>query len=239
MKKVVGIVLLFFFSISACSSVNTAVVTPQSKHPTVIQHTAPDLKVDRKWLKEGGCSLSEHNYGSCSPDSPIRKFGCEEVRVNDFYGGLPYPAVLCLNYSNEPLGAGFTQAGCYLSNHRVALLVYRNGGYSLIREGKLGTITAPIDSPEEALSYVIASTDYYPLYDIEIEDYYYYYVDEIEETFIQETRNGYLLHLFYDVEPVCSCAEHYTDMVDVHVNGNGEIDVVRSSHFYMVESCVD
>jgi hypothetical protein len=256
MKKAIAVqVLLVLFVISACSP-STVVETDQatrqptvqidqeSKQPVVTHHAMPNLRVDTGWIKDAGCSLHQYSSGyysgSCSSESPLLKLGCESIEVKDVLGGLPYPVVTCTNSSLMPLGEDYTQVGCYLSQRTEALLTFRDGIYQFVGVDEVKAMSVPIESPEEALSYVLAVTDdYYEMYDIEIESYYEYFVDEIEDTFVEQTQNGYLLHLFANLEPKCSCGDHYTDAVDVLVDRDGEIKEVESRHFYKFDGCVD
>lgn len=216
--------------------------TPISKQPKIIHHTAPNLKVDTDWIKEAGCPLNEYTPGrysaTCSSNSPLLKMGCEGITANDLFGGLAYPVVTCENYGLEPLGSNYKEAGCYLSGHTESLLTFRDDAYQFIGTGEIQAMSVPIDSAEEALSYALAATDYYALYDIEIDAWYFYLVDEIEETFVQETRDGYLVHLFSDLNP-CGCDVHYTDAVDILVSSDGGIKQIESRHFYTSEACAD
>ncbi|MCJ7696367.1 MAG: hypothetical protein MUO40_13220 [Anaerolineaceae bacterium] len=236
MKKVKLIIQFFvlILFISACS--------PESKHPTIIHHSAPDLKVDSAWIEQVDCPLEERSpqyySGTCSPDSELYKMGCEQIGVSHLFVGLSYPLVLCNNFKYDSPGPEFAEVGCYLGNHHEAFLILRNGSYQLLGIGDLKKIFTPINSPNEALSYVLASTEYYPKYNIRIMSEHHYFVDEVEETYVKETKDGFLVHLFYDPKP-CGCDEHYTDIVDVLVKHDGTIRVKRSYHFSKAFMCVD
>jgi hypothetical protein len=234
MKKVAQ-VLLVLFAISACSS--------SSKHPTVVHHTEPNLMINTDWIEDAGCPLTEyipgHYSGLCSSESPLLELGCERIDVNHLLGGLPYPVVTCENSGLEPLGTDFTVVGCYLSYRTEAFLTFRDGAYQFIGKEEIKNMSVPIESPDEALSYVLASTNYYAIYDIEVDSYNYYFVNEIKDTFVEETQNGYLVHLFSDLEPHCGCGEHYTDAVDILVDRDGNIKLVKSRHIYKIDACVD
>jgi hypothetical protein len=221
--------------ISACSSF--------TKTPEVIEHPVPDLQVGTEWVEQAGCALDRyspgHYSGTCSEDSPLAMMGCERITASDLLGGLPYPVVICENTELDSLGDDSVQVGCYLSYRTEALLTYRDGVYQFIGKDEIKTISVPIESPDEALSYVLASTNYYAMYDIEIDSFYHYFPSEIEETFVEETQNGFLLHLFVNLEPECGCEIHYTDAVEVSVDRDGNIRMVDSHHIYLFDGCVD
>jgi len=175
LKKVNAIIQTFilFLIVSACS--------PESKQPTIIHRAAPDLKVETAWIEKAGCSLEEpaplYSSGTCPSNSELFKMGCEKIGVSHLFGGLSYPLVLCYNFEYDSPGTEFAEVGCYLGNHHEAFLILKNGSYQLLGSGDLKDILAPINSPNEALSYVLASTEYYPQYDLEILSYNHYFVD--------------------------------------------------------------
>jgi hypothetical protein len=213
------LVLIILLTISACSSSleYPTIVYSTVTHPTFIHHAEPNLRIDTDWVEDAGCSLDQHGHysgGLCSPDSPLRKLGCERIEVNHLFGGLPYPVVMCANDSLEPLGTDYTDAGCYLSHHTEALLTFRDGSYQFVGKEEITAMSVPIESPDEALSYILASTEYYEMYGIEIDSHYEYFATNVEDTFVEEKPEGYLLHLFYDIEPRCGCGDHYTESVD-------------------------
>lgn len=253
-------ILLFLLVVSACSPKTnqelyqtrvevtqetnqpTVEATQEFNHPTVIHHKAPDSKVETDWIEKAGCPLNEYSSGlysgTCSSDSPLLKMGCDSITVDDLLGGLPYPMVTCENSNLMPLGNDYSQIGCYLSQRTVSLLTFRDGTYQFIGAKDVKAMSVPIESQEEALSYVLSTTKYYARYDIEIESYYEYYVDKIEATFIEETPKGYHLHLFSEPDP-CGCDNHYTDAVDIIVDRNGDITIADSQRIYGFYGCAD
>lgn len=244
MKKAVVQVLLFLFAISACSSSleYPTVIYPTVVNPTVINHTEPNIKINTDWIEEAGCPLDQYSPGHysalCSPQSPLFELGCERIEVNHLLGGLSYPVVTCENDNLEPLGTDYIDTGCYLSHRTEALLTFRDGSYQFVGREEIKAMSVPIESPDEALSYILATTDYYAMYGIEIESYYVYYTDSVEDTFVEETPDGYLLHLFYNLEPRCGCGDHYTETADVLVQRDGRI-TVKYHKFYKFDVCID
>ncbi len=232
--KLITLVISVLVTVSACSS---------TKQPDVINHSKPDLKIETTWIESAGCQLQEVSPGyfsaSCQADSALRQLGCEYITAKYLFGGLPYPVVLCENYHDEVSEPAFTKVGCYLSTRNEALLININGVYQLVDDKDLQSIVAPIESADEALSYVIATTDYYAMYDLELEKHSHYYVNKIEETYVRETPTGYLVHLFYFQEPFCGCGKHYVNAVDILVHTDGSTKLVKSRHFYSFSGCVD
>lgn len=212
--------------------------TPKSKNPIIIHHAKPSLKVDTAWIKNAGCTPA------CPPESPLYKLGCEEIVVEDVYGGLAQPVVRCVNRfgtGNAPINDHFIMTGCTLSTRHEALITFKNGAYEFVTRSKLESFSVPIDSPDEALSYALASTKYLAWYDTESTrfDSEYYFVDKVDETFVTETQEGYRVHLFSEFEPKCSCAEHFKNQVDVLIGRDGSIGFDNFDHFYKVDFCAD
>jgi hypothetical protein len=237
MRKILrfSLVVLFLFVISACSSV---------KHPKIVNHKAPNLHVDTDWIEKAGCHLSNDyagNYwGTCAPDSPLLSMGCQEIIVDDLLGGLPHPVVKCaIPELAEPSRAGFTHVGCALSGLNEALLTFKDGAYQIVGNDEIKSMTVPIESPDEALSYVLATTKYYTMYDIEIHSGYIYFISKIEASFVKQTRHGYLLHLFSGPEPQCGFGNHYTEAVDILVDNDGNIELVKSYLIYNFNGIIE
>lgn len=220
--------------LSACSSA--------SKPPEVIRHSIPEIELDTTWIESAGCQEQNTNsryfHASCPENSTLRNLGCEDIFVDYLLGGLPYPVASCWNYEYLVDNPVFTEEGCLLSKRNEALLMFKEGVYQFVDNEDLKSLAAPIESTEEALSYVLATTKYYAIYNLKTGPYRYY-VNKIEETYVIETSNGYLVHLFYDQEPYCGCGKHYTNVVDIRVDKDGSTKLIKSRHFYLFNGCVD
>jgi hypothetical protein len=182
----------------------------------VVNHPAPQLTVSADWLEEAGCTQGGYEW-DCRPDGPVGALGCEKIRVVDLLGGLSPadPLVECANYTGElPSSTKFRKEGCMvlvLTTH----LLLRDNAYQLVSGADdLQSLFAPIESADEALSYALAATDLYARYGQEIESERYL-VEEIEDTHVDETPDGYLVHLFSPPDPPCGCAIHTVRAVDV------------------------
>ena len=226
--------LLFLFILVACS--------PTYKQPTVIHHAMPNLKVSTDWVETAGCHLNatspERYSGSCTSESPLLKMGCERIEVSYLFGGLSFPVVTCANSDLELLGTDYAQVGCMFQQTE-AFLTLKDGNYQFVGTDEIKAMSVPIDSPDEALSYALVTTDYYAAYDFIINSYREFLVDKIEDTFVEEVPNGYIVHLFSNQEPQCGCGTHYTNSVAVLVYKNGNIKKINSHHVYKYDACVD
>ena len=87
----------------------------------------------------------------------------------------------------------------------------------------LASLFAPIDSAEEALSYAVATSGLSALYDINETPDLKLYTTPVEETFVKETGDGYLVHLFHTY--LCGCGPHIVRSMDVTVSKDGTITI--------------
>jgi hypothetical protein len=197
-------------SLSAC----------QSK-PEFINHTPPNLAVSMDVF---------------SNDTLLASFDCTEIQAApSLIGGLQpsYPIVICaLQYvPGEPTeeleaviesGQFFYYTGGLFGSY-VRYIIYQNGEFVLLKsEEDLQRLYAPIDSPEEALSYVLAAKNLSAYYGLQYDPAYEYEVDTIEDTYVTPDIDGYLVHLFYD--QTFGCGPHWISEVDVHVSVEGNIE---------------
>lgn len=198
--------------------------------PQVTNHPAPTLTIDTEIFTDTGCPEGDDGHRTCTEDSPLTQIGCEKiVDVDNFIGGLDptYPIILC--YYPPPKDDRWDveeteyiyKEGCTKPFY-VRYVVYRDGGFQLIKNiSELQAVFAPIESPDEALSYAIATTGYSAYYDIKPERGYRYHVDELEDSYVTETEEGYNVHLFY--YQWCGCGPHTTSAVDVYLSRSGDI----------------
>lgn len=212
MKRALLLCCLVLFVLSSCRS-----------QDTIIEHPAPELKVDNTYFEGQGC-FKEMNCspeGFQQPDPPVTMIR----KPADLLGGLS-PAY--------PLAVGSTVL--YSDEEEIpAVYVNRCMRYQYIRylvrvdeetrlvdsvEG-IAALYAPIESPEEALSYAIAASGYTALNNIELIKRPTLYTNPVEETHVREIDGGYLVHLFDTY--LCGCGPHITRSVDVTVFKDGTI----------------
>lgn len=196
----------------------------QSK-PEFINHPSPNLTVSTDVF---------------SDDTLLANFGCNEIQTPpSLIGGLEpsYPIAICtLQYipgeGAEELetviesGQFLYYTGGLLGTY-IRYIIYQNGEFVLIKtEEELRKLFAPIESPEEALSYVLAAKNLSAYYGIQYDPSYEYEVDTIEDTYVIRATDGYLVHLFHD--RAFGCGPHWISEIDVHVSAAGSM-VERSS----------
>jgi len=113
--------------------------------------------------------------------------------------------------------------GCLLPDY-IWLVIWQDGNYRLLKNIEdLKAVYAPIETPEEAYSYAIAATGLDAHFDLEPVPGFRYHVTGLEETYIEETGDGYRAHLFY--YRLCGCGPHTTSAVAVDVGRDGSIQV--------------
>lgn len=106
---------------------------------------------------------------------------------------------------------------------------------------ELHMLYAPVDSPDEALSFALTIGDYSAYYGQTKKINYVYSVEELEDTYVKTTSDGYFVHVFYT--PVFGCSPFETQAVDITVTFDGRVNVINSYPVYYDSSrpkeCVD
>ena len=191
----------------------------QSK-PEFINHPAPNLALSMDVFFD---------------DALLRDFGCQDIQApSRLIGGLDpaYPIAICAiqpmpGETNEELAAEIESGQFFyysggLFGSYVRYIIYQNGEFVLIKaEEDFRKVFAPIESPDEALSYVLAVKNLSAAYGLQYDPAYAYEVDTIEDTYVTSDADGYLVHLFHD--QAFGCGPHWTSEVDVHVSVEGII----------------
>jgi hypothetical protein len=124
----------------------------------------------------------------------------------------------------------------------VRYVVFHDDRFQSIKsEGQFREFFAPVETPDEALSYALALKNLSAYYGLELNPEYEYSVDELEDTHVKSTPDGYLVHLFS--YQMFGCGPHYTKAVDLLVTDRGTIEEVAREPVYRDPSeddlCVD
>lgn len=202
--------------------------------PKFINHPQPELTVDVSVFEDAGC-LREDWKLICSEDSPLADFlGCDSITVpSHLMGGLDpaYPIVKCnyesyMHYDGEgyyPVeDEGFVYSSGGLYQVYIRYVIYKDGEFVLIKTvDEMQSTFAPITSPTEALSYALASNNFFAYYDLEYDSDLRYLVNVVEDTYVEEVEDGYLVHLYYYRS--YGCGPHTTSAVDVLITNQGDI----------------
>jgi hypothetical protein len=222
--------------------------------PQFINHPAPDMPVAFDEFTNAGCPAGTSDK-TCGADTPLADFGCNEILIpSNLMGGLEpaYPLAICQidlragaqtpNIESEIERGEFIFYLGGLSGSYIRYVVFQNGEYRLLKtKDEFRDVYAPIESPEEALSYVLAVTRYSAAYGLEYNPSMKYEVGTLEDTHVTSESDGYLLHLYYD--QFFGCGPHWTSAVDVHVSFEGAIKETGQTQVFrdpnMDEVCVD
>jgi hypothetical protein len=221
-KRTICLALLFCLC-AACLSPSFFSLGPQ-----VTNHPAPALSVDSAPFQNAGCGASP-DYQSCDPASALGALGCDMIReTGPYLGGLEpvYPMVYCISRyqrsADPPEPALFHKACLAGQNYRLAL--DKDGQTQLISDlVELQAAFAPIETPEEALSYAMAATGFEAKYGYKADSTYRYKVKQVEDTHVDTTDAGYVVHLFDSY--ICGCGPHSYKSVDVTVTRDGQVEV--------------
>jgi hypothetical protein len=197
--------------------------------PKFINHPQPSLAV---------------SSDAFNGDETIAALGCDEIHApSSLIGGLnpSYPIAICaigynLGEAPEELRAEieseqfFYYTGGLFGNY-VRYIIQKDGGFVLLKtEDDFRRIFAPIESPDEALSYVLAVRNLSAYYGLQYAPAYKYEVDTIEDTYVTPEAGGYIVHLFHD--QVFGCGPHWTSEVDVRVSVEGNVEEVASKPIF-------
>jgi hypothetical protein len=214
--------------------------------PRLITHPRPEFSVDMEKFKEAGCS-TETRYGdgySC-PTGPLHLLGCDTVYTYDLLGALtPTAPLICeSDYPPTALWQHYQRwGGCMYPTPYLSYVISTGDSFQLIKPKDvpaLQTQFAPVESADEALGYALAGTYLYANYDVELDSSVEYLTDEIENTHVEKVSDGYVVHLFSGLTPLCGCGDHIVYAVDVLVTTTGEIEQRVTGPVYRLEACID
>lgn len=222
--------------------------------PQFINHPAPNLPVVFDEFTNAGCPAGTSDK-TCGTGTPLADFGCNEILVpSSLTGGLDpaFPIAVCRidlyagsltpTLESEIEEGEFIYHEGGLSRSFIRYVIFQDGEFRLLKtEEDFRSIFAPIESTEEALSYVLALRRYSAYYGLELDPAVEYEVDTLEDTFVTSESDGYLLHLYY--YQLFGCGPHWTLAIDVHVSFDGVIEEVSQTQVFrdpnLDELCVD
>ena len=150
------------------------------------------------------------------------KYGVDTILpVWDDLGGLrpDFPIAFGVKYGYGE--KGIFSAGCMFPAYYTLFVETDTGIIHLKTIEELRNFYAPIESKEEALSYSILCTNFYPQYEFDIPFFYRKYKTKINTTYVVKKDNLYEVQLFY--YELCGCGPHYYYAVKLELSENGEI----------------
>lgn len=219
MKRIFLIFVLVLMLLAACDLLR------EKFSSRIIEHDPLSLSFDNSFFENKGCfqSISCLPESLLSLDPPIDYL----MRLGPSFGGLDpqLPMISAITNSADGMEeSNFLYSGHCLESHYIRYIVYAGNEYHLVSSSEeLAALFAPIESPEEALSFAIAATGYSPVNDLEKIKKLKLEQDTVEETFVQPVENGYLVHLFNTF--MCGCGPHVVPSVDVTVHFDGTLEI--------------
>lgn len=204
---------------------------------TITEYPSLDWSANVQQLRDSGCQGQVP--ASCTE---LIALGCAEAQGPGFYtGGLqpPYPIIECIHADGEaPDPAFFRQVNGLDTRYRT-FVIYQEGTYRyLIQKSAFQALFAPVESPEEALSFAMALTGFGARFDLDPDAEVEYLVDAIAETHVETTPEGYLVTLFDHAQQMgCDTVPFYT--VQVLVTPEGQVQEVAREEIYRSYACFD
>ena len=186
-------------------------------------------------------------------ESTRAALGCDEIQAPpSLLGGLDpsYPMAVCQIIPDQAnvetraeieKGLYFFYTGGLFGSY-VRYVILRDGEFRLLKsEEEFRAIYAPVETPEEALSYVLAVTNLSAYYGLGYNPAYKYEVGRIEDTFVSPESDGFVLRLYHD--GFFGCGPHWTSEVEMHVSPEGIVQEVGRKPIFrdpdIDELCVD
>ena len=199
----------------------------------VAEGEKPNLAVDISPFIDAGCVIEDDRL-DCSSIGLEEKYSCEGIlSPSEYLGGLTpkVPIVECL-FEKRDWGKdeGIVRRGCRRPWYN-KYIVLVDGKFKLIsNKEEFKQFFAPVETPEEALSFVVALTNSFPMYEIKIPRRYVVFVTTIEPTYVKEVPEGFQVHLFSHT--LCGCGPHPYYAIDYLVTKAGENEVISRQKIY-------
>ncbi|HSQ25600.1 MAG TPA: hypothetical protein VLM80_00610 [Anaerolineales bacterium] len=248
MKQIPRIQLQISLFLLAVISTSLACSLTGQSLPKIINHPQPELSIDHQIFESAGCPLVS-GFQRCSPESPLADLGCKMIRpTGNLLGGLQpaFPIHFCLTEAlssdQKPLESEYIYAEGCLLKHYIKYVIWQDGKFQLVKSQQdFQEVYAPIESEIEALSYAIGITGLGAQYGQEPNRTFRYFVNEIEDSHVNRTQDGFMVHLF-DYR-LCGCGPHPTYSVQILVKPTGDWEEVNRTKLYedpeQDDLCVD
>jgi hypothetical protein len=242
--------LILFLILSGCAKVTETPLPSQeiltvlatgSPVPTrevmVVEYPPLNWSLNTQRIEATGC-IGELST-SCSA---LIDLECDEVRSPRFFvNGLqpPYAIIECIHKEDEPADPTYFRQPAGLDTRYRSYAIHLDGTYRLlIKRSEFKDTFAPVESMDEALSYAMAMTGLEARFDLQSLDGVEYLVDELAETHVEETPEGYLVYLF-DSDNKMGCDTHSFYAVKVLVTAEGDVEEAERQEIYRSYACFD
>jgi hypothetical protein len=208
------IVLSLVILVSGCSG-----------SPRVTHYPAPQFNLNTATFNQAGCSEEAGGKLVCPPDSPIGKLGCDSLAAPGTYlGGLEpaYPLNICWKDQAEDEDQYIYRDGCLRPQYLNYIIQDRESYRLITNKAELAATYAPILDKDEALSYAMAATGLAAYFDLQPVGTQRYFTKNLEDTHVDVTSDGYVVHLF--AYQLCGCGPHTTTAVAILVRQDGRLE---------------
>lgn len=221
------------------------VTTPSqpTRQVQVTEYPPLDWSLNAQRIEATGClgKLTEARAEGYSCQE-LLDLGCAEVQVPHFYAAAlqpPYPFMECIHAQDKPADPVYFRQLNGLDPRYRSFAILQDGHYRLmIQKADFRETFAPVETPEEALSYAMALTGLGTRFDLQSLDGVEFMVNELSETHVEETPDGYLVYLF-DWSHQMGCDIHPFYAVTVLVTPEGEVREIARVEIYRSNACFD
>jgi hypothetical protein len=222
-------------------------VKPVDTKPRFIPAPTPQgMEHSADPLIKFGCELDYWGWATCPPDNPLQRFGCDYLvdPRGISYGLEPdVPLVaICLKRTEEHEAAkinGLYLTGCAFRDENHYLFEV-DGQYILVsNENELKQRFAPIDSPQEAVSYAQLVTGLDAMYSFDYDPTLMYFSETITATHATQIGDSFEINLFN--KNGCGCEPWFTTQIKIRVDRTGQVTWLDAVPVFMTTgwSCAD
>ncbi|GAP12906.1 hypothetical protein LARV_00646 [Longilinea arvoryzae] len=215
--------------------------------PRFIAYPPPPARKDLSAaLSQADCAQKSPWTIECTAGSPVLDFDCAELVVPEMDDAGLDPDIQLLAICQNPLeetsaeqAANFYRRYCAFRRD-VAYIVKDKDAYRLIQTpAELKTLLLPIDTPDQALTYIEMRTGLTAQFTFESDPSLLYFQDPVEGTHITETGGVFTLNMFHFTR--CSCEPWVNSVVLLSVDRDGEIKWLGAEPWSMTTgfSCTD
>jgi len=227
-------VLILACALAALLTGQSAPSEAAAKEGLLGKETTPSiLCADSSSFIESGCNAQGRQL-DCSGLGLEQRLGCSQIsNISEALGGLSprLPMAECLApIEDENFEEGIVREGCLLPVYR-RYIVKQDGEFRLIRtKAEFRSLYAPVQTPQEALSFAVALTNSFPRYDTSPPEDYFPVVASIEPSHAEEKDGAFSVHLFN--RPICGCGSHPYYAVNYLVSKEGEVTELSRQMVY-------
>lgn len=250
MKKTFRLLMMTGILLSGCTSIKVI------ENPEIINHQEPkfDQKASETALAEMGC-VSDGSEGNwdCPSESKMGKLGCEHIGIDERLGGFTpaYSIWQCFNQNRNSNDNFMALSSCNewpLVYYSMGFVIGKDDNYRLLGITDITDLQialAPIDSANEALSFLLLAVQIYvpldgawPEFHIDRSLNPVFHSEQIEGTHTEESTDGYRINLFTGID--CGCENFDIFSINILVTRGGEIKIINQELLYTTDFvCVD